>query len=212
MPSSRRLSRKRGSARSVADAGTGAVVTLVALVGVALFAVLGRSAQSQTASPALSARSSVTREPRVRRSPSRKGGPAVRVSGGLCFMNADGSGKRRLAPQRAKAGLPRGRPTDARSPSEGARVGERRWERAAAPDEEASSPAWSPDGRRIAFMRISWRPGRTCVDIYVMNADGGGERKLTSGGGRDARSGRLTGRRSPSRAGSRGGTATSTST
>ena len=41
------------------DAGTAAVVTLVALVGVALFALLGRSAQSQTASPALSARSSL---------------------------------------------------------------------------------------------------------------------------------------------------------
>ena len=38
-----------------------AVVTLVALVGVALFAVLGRSAQSQSASPALSARSSLCR-------------------------------------------------------------------------------------------------------------------------------------------------------
>ncbi len=37
----------------------GAVVTLVALVGVALFAVLGRSAQSQPASPALSVRSSL---------------------------------------------------------------------------------------------------------------------------------------------------------
>ena len=58
-PSSRRLSRKRGSARSVADAETRAVVTLVALVGVALFAVLGRSAQSETAFPALSARSSL---------------------------------------------------------------------------------------------------------------------------------------------------------
>ena len=34
----------------------GAVVALVALVGVALFAVLGRSAQSQSASPALTAR------------------------------------------------------------------------------------------------------------------------------------------------------------
>jgi hypothetical protein len=36
----------------------GVVVTLVALVGVAVFAFLGRSAQSQTASPALTARSS----------------------------------------------------------------------------------------------------------------------------------------------------------
>ena len=38
----------------------GAIVTLVALVGVALFALVGRSAQSQTSSPALTARSSVS--------------------------------------------------------------------------------------------------------------------------------------------------------
>ena len=74
-----------------------AVVTLVALVGVALFAVLGRSAQSQTASPALLARSSVPaqaakskiafiREPR--------GGYA----GVLYVMNPDGSGQQMLAP------------------------------------------------------------------------------------------------------------------
>jgi TolB protein len=39
------------------------------------------------------------------------------------------------------------------------------------------SPAWSPDGRRIAFVR--WGPrGR---DIYTMNADGSGEVLITSG-------------------------------
>jgi hypothetical protein len=38
----------------------GAVVTLVALVGVAVFAIFGRSAQSQTASPALAGGSSVS--------------------------------------------------------------------------------------------------------------------------------------------------------
>jgi TolB protein len=38
------------------------------------------------------------------------------------------------------------------------------------------SPAWSPDGRRIAFVR--WGPrGR---DIYTMNADGSGEVAITS--------------------------------
>jgi len=36
-------------------------------------------------------------------------------------------------------------------------------------------PAWSPDGRRIAF--ASGRGGSN--DIYVMNADGSGERSLT---------------------------------
>ncbi len=38
------------------------------------------------------------------------------------------------------------------------------------------SPAWSPDGRKIAF--ISHRDGN--VEIYVMNADGSGQRRLTN--------------------------------
>jgi Tol biopolymer transport system component len=44
---------------------------------------------------------------------------------------------------------------------------------------------WSPDGRRIAFTRARGRtgPGPCCsasaTDIYVMNADGSGTRKLT---------------------------------
>ena len=44
---------------------------------------------------------------------------------------------------------------------------------------------WSPDGRRIAFARPRGRtgPGPCCYsshsDIYVMNADGSGKRKLT---------------------------------
>jgi TolB protein len=38
------------------------------------------------------------------------------------------------------------------------------------------SPAWSPDGRRIAFVR--WGPRGS--DIYTMNADGSGEVAITS--------------------------------
>ena len=47
---------------------------------------------------------------------------------------------------------------------------------------------WSPDGRRIAFAGHKWlyggaKPGPCCAaahsDIYVMNADGSGTRKLT---------------------------------
>src|SRR5207247_11024943 len=38
-------------------------------------------------------------------------------------------------------------------------------------------PAWSPDGQRIAFS--SQRDGST--DIYVMNADGSGLRRVTAG-------------------------------
>jgi TolB protein len=40
------------------------------------------------------------------------------------------------------------------------------------------SPAWSPDGRRIAFVRGD-NPDSS--EIYVMNADGSGARKLTRG-------------------------------
>src|SRR3990170_1661592 len=41
---------------------------------------------------------------------------------------------------------------------------------------DVSSPAWSPDGRRIAFLRYG---GDWYADIYVVNADGSGERELT---------------------------------
>ena len=46
------------------------------------------------------------------------------------------------------------------------RSAQRRLTRSAAPD---SPPAWSPDGRRIAFAG--------CGAIYVMNADGSGQRQ-----------------------------------
>ena len=38
-------------------------------------------------------------------------------------------------------------------------------------------PAWSPDGRRIAFRSIGI--GRVNSDLYVVNADGSGLRRLT---------------------------------
>jgi TolB protein len=36
-------------------------------------------------------------------------------------------------------------------------------------------PAWSPDGRRIAFMTLM----DGVPDVYVMNADGSAKRNLT---------------------------------
>jgi TolB protein len=50
-----------------------------------------------------------------------------------------------------------------------------------------SEPAWSPDGRRIAFVSTSDSFGQVCIpqcqpagEIYVMNADGTGSSRLTT--------------------------------
>ena len=45
-----------------------------------------------------------------------------------------------------------------------------------------AAPAWSPDGRKIAF--VSDRDGNS--EIYVMNADGSGQRRLTRNPAYDA--------------------------
>jgi Tol biopolymer transport system component len=42
-------------------------------------------------------------------------------------------------------------------------------------------PAWSPDGQRIAFVRYNPAGGPGAVQVYVVNADGTGERHLGEG-------------------------------
>ncbi len=42
-----------------------------------------------------------------------------------------------------------------------------------------SSPAWSPDGRKIAFVRYD---GNSSFDIYTMNIDGSNQARLTNAG------------------------------
>jgi Tol biopolymer transport system component len=43
------------------------------------------------------------------------------------------------------------------------------------------SPVWSPDGRKISFLNYQWDAGGDFLstDVYVINADGSGQRNLT---------------------------------
>jgi Tol biopolymer transport system component len=179
--------RKRAQRRRRRNA---AVVTLIGLVGVALFAVLGRSAQSQTASPELSVRSSVPaqaakskiafiREPR--------GGYA----GVLYVMNPDGSGQQMLAPAFM----------DMRWSPDGQKIAFSAWsddgpwsdlyvmnadgsgqQRLTSDRSWDGAPTWSPDGRALAFTS-----GPRSTEIYVINVDGSERRRLA----RDVRQGEL---------------------
>lgn len=50
----------------------------------------------------------------------------------------------------------------------------------------AADSAWSPDGRQIAFLRDGTTADadcRECIDLYVMDADGSNQRRLTRTGG-----------------------------
>ena len=70
---------------------------------------------------------------------------SVYSDGDVYVMNADGRGQRNLTPSLTH------------------------------PFATDTTPAWSPDGRRILF--VSNRDGKG--EVYVMNADGSGLRKLT---------------------------------
>ena len=128
-----------------------AVMALVTLVGVAVFAIVGRTAESDSASPALAARSSPAGPPValrlaftgytrdvVNRNVPNPPPPTPRTSE-LYFVNADGSDKRLLARRRHQGAL---------------------YERA----------AWSPDGQTIAI--------RGAAGVLFVNADGTGLRNV----------------------------------
>ncbi len=119
-----------------------AVAALVTFVGVVVLILLEGGAASQTASPALSARSSLAAQAASSKIAFLSEPPFGGYCGVIYVMNADGSGQRRL--------------TNGGVPGCGQEGGH----------------AWSPDGRQVAIH-----------GIYVMNADGSGQRRLTGGGG-----------------------------
>ena len=164
-----------------------ASAALVALVVVAVSTVVDRTTQPDTASPALAARSSVAAAATRSRiafisTPFRFGRQAP---GRLYVVNADGSGRRELT--RAKYSTPAWSP-DGRKIAFG--DGDNVWVMNAdgseplnlTPDPGADSdPVWSPDGRRIAFLRLrhpARGPNWWEREVYVMNADGSGQRRL----------------------------------
>ena len=178
-----------------------AVTALVTFVGVVILILLGGGAASQPASPAVSAQSNAATQAGTSRIVFLRGDMAPQCrpvcNNEIYLINADGTGLRRLTRNAALEGDPAWSPNGRklvfikRPARRGAacrparrcheeiyvintdRTGLRRLTRNTVAD---SNPVWSPDGRRIAFVRD--RDRRT-ANIYLMNADGSGQRRLT---------------------------------
>src|SRR6476659_6948110 len=156
-----------------------ALAALAALVGAAILILLDGGAASQPTSSALAERSSLSAAAATPRIAfiSAPQGLGQRIDGGLYVVNVDGSGKQHLSSARYS--------TPAWSPDGGKiafGAGSNIWVMHADGSEPLtltpepgteSEPVLSPDGRRIAFLR-----GGTW--LYVMNADGSGQRKLVA--------------------------------
>jgi dipeptidyl aminopeptidase/acylaminoacyl peptidase len=169
-----------------------AVAAAVTLVAVVASTVVERATQSQTASPALAARTFPAAEAANSTIAFMGSSPLARGlrADELYVVNADGSGKRLVARVQTNIfRVPVWSPDGRTIAFEVGRLGadevvnvdgtaERNLTRNPAQD---YFPAWSPDGRKIAFLRTlnsSSRRGEP-VELYVMNSDGTGQRRLT---------------------------------
>ena len=171
-----------------------AVVTGAALVGLAVFLVFDRTAQSQSSFPQSSA---------------RPGAPGAAAKSTIAFLgihdhtdpaernslvyvvNPDGSGKRVVSRMAWAAGGPVWSPDGQRMAFVSIRhrnkdiyvmnadgSGEHRVTRYPTDDR---NPSWSPDGRKIAFTSDRDHSPGGNAEVYVIDADGSGERRLTHG-------------------------------
>ena len=132
-------------------------------------------------------------------SPDGRRSPLDTDGNGIYVMNADGSGERRLTSDTGSESVRPGRRTGEGSRSSarprrqlGDLRHQRRRDRAAAADacrgDYAGQLAWSPNGEKIAFtIELPKAPAAQTRDleIYVVNADGSGQRRLTRSPVRD---------------------------
>jgi TolB protein len=102
---------------------------------------------------------------------------------GVYAVNADGSGRQRLAREsKDPAWSPDGRTIAFFS---GARIylmnaDGSKHRPVTRPQRDVRDLAWSPDGRKLAFLQGRGDCGPGCHDLYVVNSDGSGLRNLTA--------------------------------